>query len=284
MAKKSSSEKRKKLILAALGGLFAVVLIYQLFFGGPAPRKPRAANSNAPVATTTPGTPSPAPQAPRPRSISEQEQAIEILLADLTPLNLSAAYTKSGPATPSERGNIFAYYVPPPPPPVPPPPPPPIGLQSVQPPSAVAGTPRNITLIISGTKIPADAQIFFDGGPRQTKRMSDTQLSTELQANEYTYPRNINLEVKSQSDPTHNNSNAIQFIVQQAPEPAFRYLGRLGENGIFELNSTKEVKRLRRGDVIQGVWRIDSITDTGVEVTNTQYEIKRRVPMQEKTR
>jgi hypothetical protein len=154
----------------------------------------------------------------------------------------------------------------------------------VQPPSAVAGTPRVITLTISGTKIPADAQLFFDGNPRQTKRVSDTQLSTELQPNEYAYPRSINIDVKSQSDPAHNNSNPIQFVVQPAPEPAFRYIGRLGENGVFELNATKEVKRLRRGDVIQGVWRIDSISDTGVEVTNTQYEIKRRVPMQEKIR
>ncbi|HKS39597.1 MAG TPA: hypothetical protein VJX74_03210, partial [Blastocatellia bacterium] len=64
--------------------------------------------------------------------------------------------------------------------------------------------------------------------------------------------------------------------------PQFRYIGRLGENAVFELTATKEIKRLRRGDVVQGVWRIDSINDSGVELTHTQYEIKARVPLQEK--
>ena len=46
----------------------------------------------------------------------------------------------------------------------------------------------------------------------------------------------------------------------------------------------KEYKRLARGEVIQNQWRIDAITDQGVDVTHTQYEYKRRVPLTEKTR
>lgn len=207
---------------------------------------------------------------------------MEIQLADLTPLDFSRAYPSGSATVSPERGSIFAYYVEPPKPPPPPPPPPPIGLQSVQPAFAVAGTPRNITLTISGNKIPADAQVYLDGGPRPTKRVNDNQLSIELQASEYASARSINIDVKSQSDPANNNSNTIQFTSQPAPAPQFKYIARLGENAVFELNATKEIKRLRRGDIVQGVWRIDSINDTGVELTHTQYEIKSRVPLQEK--
>jgi hypothetical protein len=283
MAKSSSSEKRKKLILAVVGCLFVLILVYQLFFGGPAPRPAKkTANSNSAVATTSPGPSNPVPQAPKGGAARESERLMEIQLADLTPLDFSRAYQSGSAAVSPERGSIFAYYVEPPKPPPPPPPPPPIGLQSVQPSFAVAGTPRNITLTISGSKIPADAQVYMDGGPRPTKRVNENQLSIELQASEYASPRSINIEVKSQSDPTHNNSNTIQFTSQPAPAPQFRYIARLGENAVFELNATKEIKRLRRGDLIQGVWRIDSISDTGVELTHTQYEIKSRVPLQEK--
>jgi hypothetical protein len=203
-------------------------------------------------------------------------------LADLSPLDFSRAYPIGNATINPERGPIFAYYVEPPKPPPPPIPPPPIGLQSVQPSSAVAGTPRNITLTISGTKFPADAQVFLDGGPRPSKRVSENQLSIEIQAAEYASPRSMNIEVKSQSDPLKNNSNTIQFTSQSPPTPQFKYIGRLGENAVFELTATKEIKRLRRGDIVQGVWRIDSINDSGVELTHTQYEIKSRIPLQEK--
>lgn len=284
MAKSGSSEKRKRIMLAVVGGLFIFVLIYQLFLSGPATKPAKkSANSNSAVATSTPsGSQTSAPQAPKGKPANEQDRLMAEQLADLTPLDLSRAYPIGNATINPERGPIFAYYVPPPPPPVKPPDPPPIGLQSVQPASAVAGTPRNLTLMISGTKIPPDAQVYLDGGPRASKRVNENQLSIELLASEYANPRSINIEVKSASDPVKNNSNPIQFTSQQPPSPQFKYIGRLGENAVFELNATKEIKRLRRGDIVQGVWRIDSINDSGVDLTHTQYEIKSRVPLQEK--
>jgi hypothetical protein len=89
--------------------------------------------------------------------------------------------------------------------------------------------------------------------------------------------------VKSQSDPTKFYSAEIPFIIQPAPEPPFRYIGRIGEKGLFEMTD-KRVERLAVGGVIQGVWHIDSITDAGVEVTQTQYGIKKRLPMVDKVR
>ncbi|MFP5263678.1 MAG: hypothetical protein ACLGJB_17495 [Blastocatellia bacterium] len=290
MAKRSSSEQRKRMILVVLGGLFVFVLIYQFLLSPPSrpARQVRNANGSAAPASTSaktaPAPSAPKPQAPKAGSVAEQEALLQEQLSDLTPLNLSLISTAAAPPKVSERGNIFAYYVPPPVPPPPPPPPPPITLQAVSPQNVVAGTPRPVTVTVTAQKIPEDPQIFFDGRAKPTKRINESQLTTVLEPNEYAFARNINVEVKSQSDPVKNNSNTVSLVVQPAPEPQFRYIGRLGENAVFEITATKEIKRLTRGSVVQGVWRIDSISDAGVEVTHTQYEIKRRVALQEKGR
>ncbi|HEY3136600.1 MAG TPA: hypothetical protein VGL29_11290 [Blastocatellia bacterium] len=288
----SSSEKVKRTLLIGLGVVFAALLVYQLFLKGPAPRSKLTAQPNAPSATPT--TTASAPATPQARQVgvaAQQEAQIQQLLSDMTPLNVSLiSRTRNGDAKAGPRGNIFAYYVEPPKPPPPPPAPPPIQLIGVQPQTAVAGTPRPITLVVTGNKIPADAQILFDGAPRPTKRVSEAQLSTEITAQEYGFARNISISVKSKSDPTQN-SNPLAFVVQPAPEPQFVYKGRLGTLGqaqynyaVVELNSTKEIKRVKVGETIMGIWRVDAISGDAIDITNTQYDIKRRVPLQDKTR
>lgn len=292
MANRGSAEKTKRLLLAGLGVILLAVFIYEVFLSGPTPR-PRlnvqATNggSNLPAPVSAPAV-----QQPRPLSASAQQEAqFQALLSDLTPLNVRLISTGEGhTAQVGSRGNIFAYFVEPPKPPPPPPPPPPIQLVSVQPPTAVAGTPRAVTLIVTGNKIPADAQILLGGAPRVTKRVSDTQLSTEIAPGDYASAGNINIEVKSQSNPA-DNSNAILFVVQSAPEPQFIYKGRLGalnqpqyNYGVFELTATKETTRAKVGDTLTGVWRIDAVSSDSVDVTHTQLEIKRRLPLQDKVR
>ena len=210
------------------------------------------------------------------------------LLSDTTPLNLRLSSSGGGTSTPGSRGNIFAYYVEPPKPAPPPPLPPPIQLISVQPQTAVAGTPRPVTLTVTGNKIPADAQILIDGSPRPTKRVSDTQLSTEISAGDYAMARGMTIEVRSTSNPAEN-SNTIQFFVQAAPEPQFIYKGRLGSLGqpqynyaLVEIPATRDTKRVKVGDTIMGIWRVDAITADAIEVTLTQYAIKRRVQLQDR--
>jgi hypothetical protein len=292
MANRGSAEKTKRLLLAGLGVILLAVFIYEVFLSGPTPR-PRlnAQSTNGGSNLPAPASP-PAVQPPRPLSASAQQEAqFQALLSDLTPLNVRLISTGEGhTAQVGSRGNIFAYFVEPPKPPPLPPPPPPIQLVSVQPPTAVAGTPRAVTLIVTGNKIPADAQILLGGAPRVTKRVSDTQLSTEIAPGDYVSAGNINIEVKSQSNPA-DNSNAILFVVQSAPEPQFIYKGRLGalnqpqyNYGVFELTATKETTRAKVGDTLTGVWRIDAVSSDSVDVTHTQLEIKRRLPLQDKVR
>jgi len=287
----SSSEKTKQIVLAVLGVGLAAAIVYQLFFSGPAPKAKRNPQpGGATAGSSTPANPS-APAAQKTRQLgaaAQQEAVMQALLADTTPLNLRLASGGGGASKPGSRGNVFAYWVEPPQPTPPPPPPPPIQLISLQPQTAVAGTPRTITLVVTGNKIPADGQVLIDGSPRPTKRLSETQLSTEISPGDYSSARGINIEVKSKSNPGEN-SNLIQFVIQQAPEPQFIYKGRLGTLGqpeqnyaVVELNSTKEIKRTKVGDTIMGIWRVDSITADAIELTLTQYGIKRRVQLQER--
>jgi hypothetical protein len=286
MAKGTKAEQRKRLLLIVLGGLFAVVLVYQLFFNSPAKPTRKTTNSNTSMpASPAAATPPPgASSATQPKASGQPEEIVAILMQDLTPLDLRTRVASGAVEPDKERGDIFKVYVPPPTPPPPPPPPPPITLTGVTPASAVAGTPRKITLTIVGSLIPEDAQLFFDGSLKPAKRLNEHQIAADLEPNEYVAARSINITVKSASDPKMF-STATSFSVQPAPEPQFRYIGRLGEQGLFELMTpTKEIKRLGRGESIMNQWRIDAITDQGVEVTLTQYDIKRRVPLTEKTR
>jgi len=304
MAKNTASEKRKKLMLAALGGLLVIVVAYQFMFGGGQPssaKKPSNSNSAAPATASTPtasqptaGQSKPASGPPSsPKPADEQDQMIALLLQDLSPLDLRAI-TKgakspdkkesAGPdqtpvkafADPGKRGSIFGEYIEPPKPQPPPPPPPPIVLGAPQPMSAVAGTPRSFKLTIRGSKIPADAQLFFDGRLKPATRVSDSELTTTVEPGEYASQRTINIDVKSQSDPVKNNSNTVSFVVQAPPQPQFRYMGYVGGQAALESNADKKVRLYSRGSEIDG-WRIDAISDKAIDVTHKTYEIKQHL-------
>ena len=146
-------------------------------------------------------------------------------------------------------------------------------------------------MVITGSKMPDDAQVLIDGSPRPTKHVGETQLSIEIAPADYSYTRNMNIEVKSKGNPTVDYSNSVTFVVQPAPEPQFTYKGRLGSLGdsqnnyaVFEMTGTREIKRAKVGDTIMGIWRVDAISADAVDITHKQYEIKRRVPLQDKVR
>lgn len=291
MAKVSKSEQRKRIFLVALGGIFVFAVVYNLFLSPPSSKPARKpSNANAPAATppaaTQQASSSSTPAAPK--STGQPEEVVALLMQDMTPLDLHGPGGGGSVEIDKERGDIFKFYVPPPKPPDPPPPPPPITLTGVTPASAVAGTPRKVTLTVVGSMIPADAQLFFESSLRtNAKRVDEHRMTVDLEAAEYAtpigQPRNITITVKSASDPKMF-STPINFIIQPAPQPQFRYIGRLGEQALFELTATKEIKRFVRGDLIMGQWRLDAINDQSVELTLVAYDIQKRLALTEKTR
>ena len=287
----TKSDKNKQIIAAVLGVVLVGVIVYQIFFSGPPPRPSANTNRNAstapPQRNTSPiSTPDAAEKASTKPSGSrnDEEAQLQAMLSDMSPLDLGVL-REGGSAAVSPRGNIFEFYVEPPKPPPPPPPPPPITILGLSPNSATAGVPRQFTLTVYSKPFPVeDAQILIDGRPRQTKHLNEGALSTEISPSDYAYARTIKVEVKSQSNPVKYYSNDLTFTVGQAPEPPFKFIGILGEQAVLEMTGTKEVMRFKTGQNVQGVWRIDSISTQGIDVTHTQFDIKRRIPLQEKPR
>ncbi|HKG23280.1 MAG TPA: hypothetical protein VKC34_15385, partial [Blastocatellia bacterium] len=172
MAKARSSEKNKKIILAVLM-LSAVAIAVWNFTRSPEPRRPANRPDSRAGAQPAPRPPAPGQLGPAPAA-NQQEGLYQQMLADTSPLNFSLISNRGEVAKVGPRGNIFAFYVPPPAPTPTPPPPPPIALQIVQPQSAVAGTPRDIVLTVTGQGFPPDAQILMDGRPKNTRRLNET--------------------------------------------------------------------------------------------------------------
>lgn len=289
-----SSEQIKKIAALGFAAVFVLVLVYQLFFSAPTPRPTlgsRNANAAPEARQAAPTSQSGAPAVP-PKKASPsgtQDAFLLALLSDSTPLNIAVLSHSVGDSKPGARGNIFAYYVKPPEKEKPPPPPPPIALTGLSPQSAVASAPQKVMLTVTGNKIPPDARVYYGGMPKPTKRISDSQLSIELEPGEYGAAGSFNVEVKSAADPVKMNSNVLQFLAQAPPEPGVVFKARLGPLGqpqlsyaVFEVQATKEIKRLKLGETLQAVWRIDAINADSVDVTHLQYEIKRRIVLQEK--
>jgi hypothetical protein len=290
--KGKSLEQVKKIAAIVFAALFVLVFVYQLFFSAPTPRPTLRSSAAQPAPEAGPVAASSQASAPAPKraaSPSAQDAFVLALLSDSTPLNVASLSHSPANSSPGARGNIFAYYVKPPEPPPRPPPPPPIVLTGLSPQSAIASAPQKITLTVTGNMIPPDAKVYYDGAPRATRRLGDSQLSIELGPGDYGAPRSYNVEVKSPADPVKMNSNVIQFVAQAPPEPGVVFKARLGlleqpesSYAVFEVQATKEVKRLKRGEILQASWRIDAINADSVDITHTQYEIKRRIMLQEK--
>ena len=286
MAIKGSKKNTRQLVL--LGALVIVMGYYVLrtfVFSSP-PSKPKAqaaagTSSSVPATRGTAGAGA-GTQSVRLAANSPQEK-LQQLLYDKRPLDLPLISYRGGDATVGKRGNMFDYFKELPPHLQQLTPRPTITISYLQPQSAVAGTPRPFTMTVAGKAFPADAQVLINGNPRPTKRLNDTTLSVEIRASEYTSQTTLAVDVRSPTDPKQFSNHAT-FVVASSPDPPFKYIGRIGEIGVLEMNGTKEVARVIRGGTVQGVWRIDAITNDAVEVTHTQYDIKKRVVMQDKPR
>jgi hypothetical protein len=277
------TDRNKKIFLVALLGALGIVIIYEVFLSDSRPKPRPAASADSASKSSPAAQASPSPKTPKSIDAAAARQAaVEQILADTSPLDTSVLGASRGAA--EVKRNIFAYYVAPQPPPPPPPPPPPIALRGLQPQVVVAGTPKPVTIVVLGMPLPPDAQVYFGGAPKPTKKVSENELSIEIGPAEYAAARQVSIEVKSQANPAVMNSNSIPFIIQPAPLPPFKYVGRIGEVGIFELieGADKQYLRLKQGATIQSVWHIDAIAPAAVDVTDTRYSIKRKLPLEEK--
>jgi IPT/TIG domain len=261
----NNPNEKKKMIVAAVLGLAALLLLGYLFLGGSS-SKPSV---NRPVATATP-TPRP-PRGPE-NGPPPSDEYKEVVFRGTAP-----------PASEADR-NIFAYYEPPPPPvkvpsPPPPTPTPPLVATSLSPQSVYART-GDFSLQVMGDKFVAGVNITIDGRMMQTRFISAQQLATTVPADMIANPGTRQVTLKNANGTLYSNN--VSLVVTPPPLPNFNYVGLIGKPrfndwAVLQDKSSKELINVQRGDVVGGRFRVNSISDKEVVLIDTNLKIRHTV-------
>ena len=272
--------EKKKLIVAAVLGLGAIIVLYWVLIGfdsrpTPSTRTTASATPQRP-ATTTSRTAAPAAPAPEVQN-----------LAAFAPID----YQPSSYSAPEAKRNIFAYYEPPPKPVVapatPPPtptPPPPVLLASVSPSNVYART-EDFKLEAAGDKFTPDMRIFIDGRELPTTFKGPQQVSTTVAASFIAAPGARQVVVRTPDNSLY--SNQVTINVAAPPVPNYTYIGiispqnRVTDTALVQDRNNKSIVSVLRGDVVGGRFRVTSISEKELVLVDTSLKIKHVLPMTE---
>lgn len=266
----NSPADRKKLIVAiGLGVVALAVLSYALFGSSGTPSVPakggRAQNQPRQI-----------PEVKPPMVPTDDLGLIQPIPASLTIDAGSEA-----------RRNIFAFYVPPPSPspivqvPVPSPTPtPPLLLASVSPASVYART-ADFTMEISGDKFTPAVRVVIDGRELPTRFIGPQQLAATVSATLIATPGTRQVSVKTSDSKLYSNEATLN--VATPPTPNYSFVGIIGKPhfndwAILQDKNSKEILNVQRGDVIGGRFRVTSISERELVVTDTNLKIKHPIP------
>jgi hypothetical protein len=276
----SKPGEKKKLITAAVLGLVAIVFLWWTLIGF---------DSGTPSSTSAARPSPPAQQRPAPTPAGPNGTASAEVngLAAFTEIN----YAASSYSAPEAKRNIFAYYVPPQPAaptasvatPTPEPPPP-VLLASVSPANVYART-GDFKLEVAGDKFSPAMRIFVDGREFPTAYQNPQQLSTSIPASLIANPGGRQVMVRTSDNSLY--SNALTLNVAAPPTPNFTYIGiispqnRVGDTALVQEKNNKNIVSAYRGDVLGGRFRVTSISEKELVVTDTTLKIKHTIPMTE---
>ena len=276
----SKPGERKKLIWAAILGFAALIVLWWVLFGFGG-----SSNTNTPRAAASP-TPA--------RNAGTQPQAKQTPSDDVAKLALFAPiqYVRSSYNAPEARRNIFAYYVPPPTPPPAvkevvqtPTPPPPLLLAAMNP-SNVYARSADFKLEIAGDKFTPSTKIYFDGRELQTTYVSPQQLTANVAAALIAVPGARNIIVRT---PDNNLYSAPATLnVAAPPTPNYLYVGIISPNNrvedvaiVQDKSDKNKIMNVHRGDLLSGRFRVTSISDKELVMTDTTLKITHKITMSE---
>ena len=270
--------ERNKLIGALVLGLLAVILLWWTFIGfGSSPKETSARATRKP-------TPAPGGRATPNRVQPEQPvESTEDILGQLRELNINFVPA----AAPEARRNIFVYYEPPPPPPketfVPTPTPtpePPALLANLSPASVYART-GDFTLEIAGDKFTPQMRVLIDNNELPTRFKGPQQVSATVPAAMIGSPGARQVMLRSVDGKLYTNSATLS--IADPPKPNYTYIGIIGtprhiDIAILQDKSNKEVLNIQRGDLLGGRFRLTSISEKELVLTDNNLKIKHTLP------
>ncbi len=272
--------EKKKLIVAGSLGLAAILVLYWVFIGFD--------SGGTPATSRAQGTPSPqragqTPVRPNGPAVSPEVKTAAVF----TEVN----YPPSSYNAPEARRNIFAYYEPPvivkpaPSTPTPTPePPPPVLLASVSPSNVYART-ADFKLEVAGDKFTPAMRIYVDGRELPTTYKNPQQVSATIPASFISNPGARNVVVRTPDNQLYSNQQTIN--VAAPPTPNFSYIGiispnnRIADTALVQDKGNKNILSVLKGDVIGGRFRVTSISDKELVLTDTSLKIKHSLAMTE---
>jgi len=267
----SKPGEKKKLIMAGALGLGAILVLWWALFGfGSSTARPTR------TSTTTPAQPRNTQTTPRQPAVTSAVQTYE----NLTPV----IYEPSSYSAPEAKRNIFAYYEPPkapvmdkPTPTPTPTPTPPMLLASVSPSNVYART-GDFKLEAAGDKFTPAVRIFVDGRELPTSYKGPQQLTTTISASLIAAPGTRSVVVRTPDNSLY--SNAVSIQVAAPPVPNYNYVGilspvsRITDVAYVQDKNNKTLMTVYRGDLLGGRFRVTSISDKELVLTDTSLKIK----------
>jgi hypothetical protein len=265
--------ERNKMIAAIVLPVVALIFIIYMLSG---PSKPSG------VATSP--TPARTPRRTNNQTTANNTTDLGEVSRDvLTPVNFEQASYDG-----SDGGrNIFAFNEKPPAPAVPavpatptptPTPPPPWVLASLAPQSVFAST-GNFTMQVSGDKFGPGATVLIGGQPVPTQYKSMQQLTATVPASLISSAGQRDVKVASPDGKLFSNTTLL--TVMQPPAPTYTYVGllkRKHSNTAVLKDSKGELYSVHEGDIVEGRFRVASISERGVDVVDKDLNIKHTLP------
>ena len=276
----SKPGEKKKLIWAGVLGLVAIIVLWWTFIGFDSGPKTAA----RPTASPTPQRAAQQnPQRPANGTVSPEVKNLEAFT--------EVQYKPASYNAPDAKRNIFAYYVPPPkpvvtptPPPPSPTPTPPVLLASVSPANVYART-AEFKLEAAGDKFTPAMKIFVDGRELPTSYKSPQEVSATVPASFIAAPGARSVVVRTPDNSLFSNGATIN--VAAPPTPNYSYIGiispenRLADVALVQDKNNKSVLNVNKGDVLSGRFRVTSISEKELVLTDTTLKIKHTIAMSE---
>src|ERR1044072_690565 len=273
----SKPGEKKKLLFAAVLGLGAILVLWWAIFGFGSNTRPPARTT----ATATPGQ-----RNTQPTSRPQQAPVPEVqTLASFAPVE----YMQSSYNAPEPKRNIFSYYEPPPPtvkpvvtPTPTPTPPAPVLLASISPSNVYART-ADFKLEAAGDKFTPAMRIFVDGREMPTTYKGPQQLSTTISASLIAAPGTRSVVVRTPDNSLY--SDPLPSQVAAPPVPNYNYVGIVGtqdrvtDKAWVQDKNNKTILVVDRGDVIGGRFRVTSMSQKELVLTDHSLKIKHRIAM-----
>lgn len=281
-----STLERYKPFIAIGAVAIAFIMIVRMFFFSDSPssnsNNKKRATTKSVISSTSSSRSTTINDAPTLSPSQLREQKEEYVP---TPI----AYEPFAPSMPEVGRNIFAFYVPPPPPvrtspsvavvvatPTPTPPPPPLILASVSPSNVYART-GDFTLEVTGDKFTPATRINIEGRDLATRFISPQQLSAAVPASLIAGDGARTVKVQTPDGVLFSNTATLN--VQPPPVPNYTYVGIIGgprynDTAVLKDKNGNDLLNVQRGDIVGGRFRITSISERELVLTDTSLRVK----------